>query len=102
MIVYLDNDFRCHIVNDGTMIEYETEFFDGKCDEFIEGYRVVPEGMSWTREDGEVFTGEMISPAVDYIELAMAQAEYEHELLVEYKAALVEAQEYYEEGVNSI
>ena len=102
MIIYLDSDFKCHLKNDGAMTEYETTFFDGKCDEFIEGYRVVPEGMSWAREDGEVFTGEMISPAVDYSRLAVAQADYEHKLLVEYRAALVEAQESYEEGVNSI
>ena len=102
MLIYLDSDFICHLTNDGTMREYETDFFDGKCDEFIEGYRIVPDGETWVREDSKVFIGEMISPAVDYNELAMAQAEYEHKLLVEYKTTLIEAQESYEEGVNSI
>jgi hypothetical protein len=82
MIIYLDKNFKCHLVNDGTMTEIETDFFNNKCDAFIEGYRYVPAGETWVREDGEVFTGEMISPAVNYNELVMAQAEYEHNLLI--------------------
>ena len=77
MVIYLDSDFKCHVSNDGTMTAVETDFFDGKCQTFIEGYRLIPSGESWTREDGVVFKGEMIAPWKEYGTLAAAQAEYE-------------------------
>ena len=80
MIVYLDSDFCCHIANDGSMVAVETDFFDGKCKAFIEGYRYVPEGETWTRPDGVQFRGIMVSPAVDYEGLAKVQAQYEEDL----------------------
>ena len=55
----------------------ETNVFDGKCAAYIEGYRFVPAGQTWTRSDGAVFQGEMISPAEDYGALAKAQAQHE-------------------------
>ena len=66
MRVYLDSDYVCHLTDDGTTKEAETDFFDGKCAAFIEGYRFVPAGESWTRSDGVVFHGEMIAPAKNY------------------------------------
>lgn len=66
MKLYLDSDFRCHLTDDGTMRSVETDFFDGKAAPFIEGYRFVPAGESWTRADGTVFRGLMIAPAKDY------------------------------------
>lgn len=105
--VYIDSEFKCHVINDGTMTAVETAFFDGKCDTFIEGYRFVPDGESWTRSDGEVFHGEMISPWKDYTELDSAQREYERQLIAEYEAALAEnvplyeLEAAYQEGVNS-
>ena len=89
MVIYIDFDFKCHVTNDGSMTAIETNFFDGKCDAFIEGYRFVPDGQSWTREDGEVFNGEMIAPWKDYSELDTAQRDYELQLLSEYKEALL-------------
>ena len=79
--------FECRVTDDGTMIAVETDFFDNKCDTFIEGYRFVPKGESWTREDGEVFKGEMIAPLKDYAELDSAQRGYELSQLADYKAA---------------
>ena len=73
-MIYIDSDYRCHTQNDGTMRSIETDFFDGKCREFIEGYRFIPTGESWTREDGAVFTGQMIAPWKDYAQLAAIQA----------------------------
>lgn len=84
MIVYLDSDFRCHLMDDGTMKEAETDFFDGKCAAFIEGYRLIPAGESWTRSDGVVFHGEMIAPAEDYSALERAQAQYNADLAVRF------------------
>lgn len=78
--IYIDSDFKCHLADDGTMTAIETTFFDGKCDAFIEGYRFVPSGESWTRNDGVVFHGEMVSPWKDYSELNAAQKQYEKDL----------------------
>lgn len=64
--IYLDSDFCCHLVNDGTMMEVETDAFDGMADAYIKGYRYVPYGETWTREDGAEFHGIMISPAKPY------------------------------------
>ena len=94
MIVFYDTDFKCHPTDDGTMTAVETDFFDGKCDTFIEGYRLVPEGASYVREDGVVFHGETIAPWKDYDTLAAAQAQYE-QTMAELTAA-------YQEGVNSV
>ena len=90
MIVYIDSNFKCHVSNDGTMRAVVTEFFDGKCEAFIEGYRFVPEGESWTREDGEVFAGEMIAPWVDFAELDAVQRDYERQQLADAINALNE------------
>lgn len=86
--IYIDSEFKCHISNDGTMTAVETDFFDGKCDAFVEGYRFVPEGESWTREDGVVFDGEMVTPWKDYAELDNAQREYERGKLADAENAL--------------
>lgn len=88
MVIYVDENFKCHTANDGTMTEMQTDFFDGKCDAFIEGYRLVPEGHAWTRSDGMIFTGEMIAPWKPYSELDAAQREYEREQLADMQAAL--------------
>lgn len=97
MIIYLDSDFKCHIRNDGTLIAVETAAFDGKCDAYIEGYRFVPGGKTWIREDGAVFAGEMIAPWKPWKVLDEAQREYEREQYAavtaqnaEYEAALSE------------
>lgn len=92
--IYIDSKFKCHVTDDGTMTAVETDAFDGKCDTFIEGYRYVPAGESWTRYDGVVFQGEMIAPWKDYAELAAAQAQYERDH--------AELQAAYQEGVDSV
>lgn len=86
--IYIDAEFKCHVTNDGTMTAVETNFFDGKCDAYIEGYRFVPEGEVWTGEDGTVFAGEMIAPWKSHIELERAQMAHERQLLNEYAEAL--------------
>ena len=77
MIIYIDTDYKCYTESAEDRTAVESAFFDGKCKTFIEGYRFVPEGETWTREDGVVFTGEMIAPWKDYSALAAAQAGYE-------------------------
>jgi hypothetical protein len=77
--IYLDSEFKCHVADDGTMTSIETEFFDDKCDSFIEGYRLIPAGMSWTRSDGTTFIGEMVAPWKDYAILEAYQEQYERD-----------------------
>lgn len=74
MKIFIDNDFKCHISNDGTMREFDVDFFDGKCDEFIDGYRYVPHGETWTRDDGQSFAGEILTPWKELSQLALAQS----------------------------
>ena len=95
-LIYLDPiTFQCHTSQnaESTRIPYETDFFDGKCDAFIEGYRYIPAGESWTRPDGAVFHGEMIAPWKPYGELTAAQNQYE--------AMLADMDNAYAEGVAS-
>ena len=91
--IYLDSDFKCHISGDDTMTAVETAAFDGKCDTYIEGYRFVPGGKTWVREDGVEFSGEMIAPWKPWQVLEEAQREYERQLILEYEAALQEIEE---------
>lgn len=100
--IYIDFEFKCHTVSDGTMMEIHTDFFDGKCDAFIEGYRYIPSGEIWTRSDGRVFYGEMVAPWKDYAELSAAQYEYEKQRLLEYETKEIELNNIYNEGINSI
>ena len=77
MKIYIDSDCRCHSSPAEGLREFDVPFFEGKCPAFIDGYRYVPEGETWQRTDGEVFTGEMIAPAVDSRILEASQAQYE-------------------------
>ncbi len=75
--IYLDREYKCHTADDGTGIPVETDFFDGKWDAFVEGYRYVPAGKVWVREDGRRFSGPMLAPWRDYSLLAQLQQMYE-------------------------
>ena len=86
--IYLDSEFKCYVAESGDMAAVETDLFDGKCDAYIEGYRFVPEGESWTREDGQTFDGEMVAPWADYDQLAAAQRQYEQEQMADMENAL--------------
>lgn len=100
MMIYIDSEFKCHASDDGTMTAVETDVFDGKCDTYVEGYRFIPAGQTWTRADGTVFAGEMIAPWKSWDELDAAQREFEREQYqalaaqnAEYEAALSEIEE---------
>ena len=77
MTIYIDSDYKCHTSPGEGLTAVETDVFDGKCRQYIEGYRFVPVGKRWTREDGQVFTGEMVAPWWPYEILAERQAIYE-------------------------
>lgn len=91
MTIYYDESYICHSTQAPGLVPVETEFFDGKCPAFIEGYRFVPEGKTWVREDGTAFKGEMIAPWKPWAELEKAQRDYEYQLLEEQNAGLLEA-----------
>lgn len=92
MKVYIDSEYRCHITNpEGSLREVENSFFDGKCQEFIEGYRYIPSGESYIGIDGVEYHG--ITPWKSYSELAISQRKYEKSLLAKYKEELAEYEE---------
>ena len=81
MVIYIDNEYKCFTNEAEGYTAVETAFFDGKCAKFIEGYRFIPLGATWIREDGRVFKGEMATPWKPYDELDIAQRAYEQEQL---------------------
>jgi hypothetical protein len=83
MTIYTDENKHCYLRNDGTMTAVETNIFDGKCAEYIEGQ---------CYESGENF--ETTYPWKPYPELEAAQAQYER--------MMAEAEAAYREGVNSV
>ena len=89
MTIYIDSDYKCYVSASDGRRAIETNDFNGKCPEWIESYRFVPEGETWTREDGEVFTN-MAAPWKDLSEAYVAQAAYMTEQNAQYKAALTE------------
>lgn len=90
MTIYIDSDYKCHISAAEGRRAIETNAFNGKCDEWIESYRFVPAGEIWTREDGEVFRGEMMSPWKDLGEAYAEQMAYITSQNTQYEAALTE------------
>lgn len=97
MTIYIDTDYKCHTTTADGLTAVETNYFDGKCPAYIEGYRFVPSGSTWVRSDGAIFQGEMVAPWKPWDELDAAQREYEREQYAavtaqnaEYEAALSE------------
>ena len=90
MTIYIDSDYKCYTSASDGRRAVETNFFDGKCPEWIESFRFVPVGETWTREDGEVFIGEMLAPWKDLSEAYAAQSAYVTAQNTQYEAALSE------------
>ncbi len=89
MTIYIDDDYKCYISAADGRRAAETSLFDGKCPEWIESFRFVPAGETWTREDGEVFTG-MMAPWKDLSNAYMEQMAYVTAQNTQYEAALTE------------
>lgn len=97
MTIYIDTDYKCHTASGSGLTAVETNYFDGKCRAYIEGYRFVPSGSTWVRSDGAIFQGEMVAPWKPWDELDAVQREYEREQYetltaqnAEYESALSE------------
>lgn len=98
MTIYIDTDYKCHTAPGIGLTAVETDAFTGKCTAYIEGYRFVPDGSTWTRSDGVVFRGEMVAPWKPWDELDAAQREYERE----HYAAVTEQNAEYEAALSEI
>ena len=89
MTIYINDDYKCYVSAADGRRAIETNEFDGKCEEWIESFRYVPAGETWTREDGEIFTN-MTAPWKDLSEAYVAQADYLAQQNRQYEAALTE------------
>ena len=90
MTIYIDSDYKCYVSAAEGRRAIETNEFDGKCAEWIESFRFVPEGDTWTREDGEEFRGEMVTPWKDLGNAYAAQTAYVTAQNAQYEATLTE------------
>lgn len=98
MTIYIDKDFRCFAEPGEGMEAVQTDFFDGKAPGYIEGYRFIPAGHSWTGEDGTVYLGEAAFPVTDWEALDKIQRVYEREQ----HQAFVEQNAEYETAMSEI
>ena len=90
MTIYIDNDYKCYVSAAEGRRAIETDAFNGKCEKWIESYRYVPAGETWVRDDGVMFTGEMVSPWRDLTDAYAAQTAYLADQTAQYEAALTE------------
>lgn len=90
MTIYIDSDYKCHVSAAEGRRAVETDFFDGKCEEWIESYRFVPVGETWVNLNGEMFRGEMVSPWKDLGNAYAVQTAYVTAQNAQYEAALTE------------
>ena len=79
MTIYIDADCKCHTAPGEGLTAVETDAFDGKCRQYIEGYRFIPAGERLINPDGSFLSGEMIIPWRNYELLSEFQAIYEEE-----------------------
>lgn len=75
MTIYIDTEYKCHLTDDGTMTAVETDYFDGYCAKYIEGYCYIP-------DQGKLF------PWKPFAELDAAQRAHEKERLADAENAL--------------
>ena len=92
MTIYIDNDYKCYVSAAEGRKAIETDAINGKCAEWIESFRFVPAGETWTRGDGEVFTGEMLAPWKDLGNAYAAQTAYLEQQLTASQAQAADMQ----------
>ena len=105
MTVYIDKGYKCHANQADGLTAIETDFFDGKCTAYIEGFRFVPADQMWTNPNGITYAGEMVTPWKPFNELEAVQREYEHEqfesVVNDLEANAADYAAAYEEGVQN-
>lgn len=82
MKFYIDNDYKCYQILIGGR-EFESNFFDGKCKKYIEGFRYIPLGESYTDDQGFIYNGEQYCAWKDYELLEEFQSQYEEMLEIQ-------------------
>lgn len=82
MTIYLDKEYCCHTQPAEDLRAAECDWADGKCRTYIESYRYIPQGETWTRADGEIFCGVMLTPQNNAVSPETAQSAYEDALTV--------------------
>ena len=93
MLIWINDEYKCSVNPREGFREVETNIFDGKCREFIEGCRYVPPGDEWEREDGLTFVGPMQSPWMPSAVIERAQAAYVESLNAEQRETMDKAGE---------
>jgi hypothetical protein len=79
--IYLDDQYRCSVTNGENKTEIETDFFDGRCEEFIEGYCYIPKNEKWVNKNNIEFMGETIFPIADFNKIDSIQRSNERAAL---------------------
>lgn len=98
-IIYLDNNYMCHLENDGTMQEVQTDIFDSMCEKAIECYRFIPEGQVWNKTKTITLRGPFIQ-AVTESSLIQQQYEIDDDKYTQELGALID--EIYNEDLEVI
>lgn len=75
--IFLDSEFKCHLTNDSTMLEVQTEALDGYDSKAIECFRYVPKGYTWKGSDGRERHGEFIQAFRPLEVIGAYQEQYE-------------------------
>lgn len=88
MTIYIDRNNRCHLDPAPDRTQIKTDFFEGKCQEFVEGYCFRPDGGKIALPDGTELDSGAIYPWKPYEQLAQYQAIYERSGNPDYAEAL--------------
>lgn len=65
--IYLDNNFICHLTNEGGMKEIETDVFDGVINDVIPYYRYIPNGEEWVNPKTGMILHGLFVQAIDSV-----------------------------------
>lgn len=76
--IYIDDQYHCHVTDDGTMTAVETDAFDEKCDSYVEGYCIDPERRAvWPWKDSRALDAAQAQYEADQATMAEQAAELE-------------------------
>lgn len=88
MTIYIDNEHHCHLDPAPDFVEVQTDFFAGKCREFVEGYCFRPDGAKIAMPDGTELDSGEVYPWQPYEQLAAYQDIFERSGNPDYAEAL--------------